>query len=159
VKSLTSREIQIVERSLESGALLEDHEFPIALKVLRAFCRGRAVGENDRLILNGLPRHIGQARTMEDVVRVQAVVSLEAAPDVVRERILLDRGGDRMERPDDELRSIRQKLVIFKMRTLPLIEYYENREVPVIRLTVSARMTAEDMYGSILDPVHSGEVG
>jgi adenylate kinase len=158
VKSLTSPEIQIIERSLETGFLLEDHEFPIALKVLRSFCRRSGVGENYRLILNGLPRHIGQARMMEDAVRVQVVVDREAAPAVVRERILLDTGGDRVERPDDELRAIRQKLVIFRMRTLPLIEYYENRDVPVIRLSVSVRMTAEDMYGSILNLVKKGEI-
>jgi adenylate kinase family enzyme len=152
---LAAAEIEVVRRSLGTGALLEDHEFAIALKALRAFIRGRGVGENDRLILNGLPRHIGQARMMEDVVRVLAVVSLEATAEVVRERILLDTGGDRVERPDDELRAVRQKLVLFRMRTLPLLEYYENREVPVIRITVGARMTAEDMYGSVLGQAQS----
>lgn len=153
--SLSAAEVEVVRRSLGTGALLEDHEFPIALKILIAFARGRGVGEHDRLILNGLPRHVGQARMMEDVVRVLAAVSLEATPEVVRERILLDTGGDRVERPDDELRAIRQKLVIFRMRTLPLIEYYENREVPVIRITTGARMTAEDMYGLILGPART----
>ena len=152
---LAAAEIEVILRSLGTGALLEDHEFPIALKVLRTFIRSRGLGENDRLILNGLPRHIGQARMMEDFVRVLAVVSLEATPEVVRERILFDTGGDRVERPDDELRAIRQKLVLFRMRTLPLIEYYENREVPVIRITVGARMTAEDMYGSVLGQAQS----
>jgi adenylate kinase len=149
-------EVQVIQRSLSTGALLEDHEFPIALKVLRAFARRAGLGEDDRLILNGMPRHIGQARMMEDAVRVQAVVSLEASPEVIRERILLDAGGDRVGRPDDEVRAIRQKLVIFKMRTLPLIEYYENREIPVIRIAVGARMTAEDMYGTIVGLADKG---
>jgi hypothetical protein len=152
---LAAAEVEVVRRSLGTGALLEDHEFPIALKVLRAFIRGRGVGESDWLILNGLPRHIGQARMMEDVVRVLAVVSLEATPEVVHERILLDTGGDRVERPDDELRAIRQKLVLFRMRTLPLIEYYENREVSVLRITVGIRMTAEDMYGTVFGRARS----
>jgi len=151
VAVLVASEVEVIRRSLRTGVLLEDHEFPIALKVLRAFARKKALREDDRLILNGLPRHIGQARMMEDVVRIQAVISLEATPEVVRERILLDTGGDRVERPDDEFHAIRQKLVIFRMRTLPLVEYYENREVPVARLTVRARTTAEDLYGAVLD--------
>jgi len=151
VLGLVPPEVEVIRRSLQTGALLEDHEFPIAIKVLRAFARAKILGESDRLILNGLPRHIGQARMMEDVVRIQAVISLEATPEVVRERIILDTGGDRVERPDDELHAIRQKLVIFRMRTLPLVEYYENREVPVVRLTVRAATTAEDLYGAVID--------
>ena len=154
--SLSPSELEIIRKSLSTGALLEDKEFPIAVKVLRAFTRQRGVENDDRLVLNGLPRHIGQARMMEDIVRVRAVVSLEATSEVVGERILLDAGGDRIERRDDELRAVRQKLVIFRMRTLPLVEYYENREVPVARLTVSARMTAEDMHGMIIDLVKKG---
>jgi adenylate kinase len=148
--TLAPDEVAVVRRSLATGALLEDHEFPVALKILKAFVRRSGAGENDRLVLNGLPRHVGQARMMEDSVRVEIVVSLEASPETVRERILLDAGGDRIGRADDELRAIRQKLVIFRMRTLPLIEYYENREVPVFRLAVGARMTAEEMYAAIL---------
>jgi adenylate kinase family enzyme len=87
---------------------------------------------------------------MEDAVRVETVISLEASPETIRERILLNTGGDRIGRPDDELKAVRQKLVIFRMRTLPLIEYYENREIPVLRLAVGPRTTAEAMYAAIL---------
>ncbi len=148
---LQGGEVQGVQRSIATGALLEDHEFPIALNVLRAFLRARGVGEHDRLVLNGLPRHIGQARMMEDVLRVETVVSLEATPEAVRERILLNAGGDREGRPDDELRAIKQKLVIFRMRTLPLVEYYENREVPVFKIPVGGRTTAQDMYDAVAE--------
>ena len=86
---------------------------------------------------------------MEDAVRIETVVSLEVSPEVIRERIILDTGGDRIGRADDELKAIRQKLVIFRMRTLPLIEYYENREVAVVRVTVGARTTAEELARAI----------
>ena len=148
---LQGGEVQVIQRSLATGALLEDDEFPIALKVLRAFLRRRGAGEHDRLVLNGLPRHIGQARMMEDVVRVGMVVSLEATAEVVRERIVLNTGGDRGDRPDDELRAIKRKLVIFRMRTLPLLEYYENREVPVFKVPVGGRTTAEEMYAAVAE--------
>jgi adenylate kinase family enzyme len=150
-------DVEVIQRSLATGALLEDHEFPIALKVLRAFARRVGITEEDRLVLNGLPRHIGQARMMEDVVRVETVVSLEASAEVIQERIQFNTGGDRLERPDDELHGIRRRLVIFRMRTLPLVEYYENREVIVLRLTVGARTTAEEMVGTIIGQLKKGE--
>jgi adenylate kinase len=148
---LSASDTKVIRRSLDTGVLLEDHEFPIALNVLRAFVRREGVGGDDLLILNGLPRHVGQARMMEDTVKVLAVVSLEAGPEIVRERIRLNTGGDRVERPDDELQAIRRKLVIFRMRTLPLIEYYENREVPVFRLAVGIRTTAEEMSKPVVE--------
>lgn len=151
VPGLQGREVQVIRRSIATGSLLEDDEFPAALKVLRAFLRARRIGEHDRLVLNGLPRHVGQARMMEDVVRVETVISLEAAAETVRERILLNAGGDRVGRPDDELRAIKQKLVIFRMRTLPLLEYYENREVPVFKIPVGARTSADDVYGVVAE--------
>jgi len=155
---LAAAERQVVLRSLATGALLEDHEFPIALRILRAFVRRSGLAEDDRLVLNGLPRHIGQARMMEDVARVVAVISLEAGPEVIRERIELNTGGDRVDRGDDELPAVRQKLVLFRMRTLPLIEYYENREVPVVRVPVGARTGAEDAYAAVLDLVKKGAI-
>jgi adenylate kinase len=158
VPGLSSQELEVIQRSLATGALLEDHEFPAALKILRAVVRRTGMGEEDRLVLNGLPRHIGQARMMEDVVRVEAVVSLEASPEVVSERIMLDTGGDRADRPDDDLHAIRRKLVIFRMRTLPLLEYYDNREVPVVTVTVGVRMTAEDMYGAVVEFLKKAKV-
>ncbi len=147
---LSADEVEVVRRSLATGALLEDDEFPIALKVLRSFVRRTGLSEGDRLVLNGLPRHVGQARMMEDVVRVETVVCLEATPEVLRDRIALDTGGDRVGRADDELHAIRRKLVIFRMRTLPLVDYYDGREVPVLRLTVGARTTADEMYAAVL---------
>jgi adenylate kinase len=150
-RALSAEDEQIIRRSLETGALLEDDEFPIALHVLGAFVRREGVGGDDLLVLNGLPRHVGQARMMEDMIKVLGVVSLEAGPEVVRERIRLDTGGDRTDRQDDELRAIRRKLVIFRMRTLPLIEYYENREVPVLRLPVGVRTTAGEMAKRVVE--------
>ncbi len=155
---LAAAERQVVLRSLATGALLEDHEFPIALRILRSFVHRSGLAEDDRLVLNGLPRHIGQARMMEDAARVAAVISLEAGPEVIRERIELNTGGDRVDRRDDELPAVRQKLVLFRMRTLPLIEYYENREVPVVRVPVGARTGAEDAYAAVLDLVRKGAI-
>jgi hypothetical protein len=44
------------------------------------------------------------------------------------------------------------------MRTLPLLEYYDNREVPVVTVTVGARMTAEDMYVAVVEFLKKAKV-
>ncbi len=41
VPKLSEADVGVVRGSLATGALLEDHEFPIALRILEAFLRGR----------------------------------------------------------------------------------------------------------------------
>jgi len=91
---LTQAQIAIVVRSLGTGALLDNEHFPIAAGILRSFADQRWIAADDRMVLNGLPRHIGQARDVDHIVAVSAVVSLECSADVVCDRIRLDSGGD-----------------------------------------------------------------
>jgi adenylate kinase family enzyme len=139
-------ELATIRRSLQAGALLEDADFPLALKILRDFCTRRAVGPEDWLVLNGLPRHAGQAAMLETAARVEMVVILEAAAEVVRERIRLDTGGDRAGRSDDDLAAVERKLEIFRARTLPLVSYYGARGAAVMRVPVTPASSAEEMW-------------
>jgi len=135
----------VIRRSLATGALLEDEHFPIAGRIFEGFLRVSCVRPGDLIILNGLPRHAGQAREMDRLVAVVAVVQLVAAPAVVRERIRRDAGGDRKGRRDDSLTEIRQKLDIYQARTRPLVEHYRNNGAAVITLGVGACTTADMM--------------
>ena len=58
---LTPDELVLIRQLLRTGALLEDEQFPIARKILSAFLRERSTCDDDIIILNGLPRHLGQA--------------------------------------------------------------------------------------------------
>lgn len=145
VPGLTADELRTVRLSLKTGALLEDRDFPIALKILEGFEARMSMAGADILVLNGLPRHAGQAEMLEPRVRVRAVAVLRASAETVLERIRLDSGGDRGERADDRLESVRSRLETYRDRTLPLIGFYEARGAVVVRVPVSVRATAEDM--------------
>jgi adenylate kinase len=138
VDGLTDAELLVIRTSLESGALLEDKHFPIAARILRAFAAKQKLGSADLIILNGLPRHEGQAHHMDGVVAMEAVISLQCSARVVHERIHLNSGGDRAGRADDSVEAIARKLDLFGRRTLPLIEFYRRRGVGVYSIIVAA---------------------
>ena len=121
----------------------------IDLKILRAFLTEQNARPDDQVVLNGLPRHAGQARDLERSVEVRAVVCLAGTAVVIKERIRLDTGGDRAGRGDDSLDAVKKKLKIFEERTLPLIDFYAERRVPVLRIPVRVKTTAEDVLADL----------
>jgi adenylate kinase family enzyme len=138
-------DLSIVKKVLTAGVLLEDESFHIAKKILCGFIRDMAAADNDLLILNGLPRHIGQARDTDRLVNMSAILSLECTPDIVRARINHNTGGDRNGRLDDSLTEIRKKLKTFQERTRPLLQYYANKGIPVHHLIVGMETTPDQM--------------
>jgi adenylate kinase family enzyme len=146
---LDAAELKIVKDSLASGALLEDKEFPVALKILGGFLQRHRTAENDVLVLNGLPRHEAQAARMRAFVDIRLLVVLEAAAGSLRRRISRDVGGDRAGRGDDSPSEVRKKLESYERRTRPLVEYYAAQRVPVVRLKVGAADTGDDIYRAL----------
>jgi len=101
------------------------------------------------VVLNGLPRHTGQAKAMDNFVRVQAVLHLDCTSDVIFARIRSNVGGDRAGRLDDDLQAVQHKLELYNQRTLPLVEYYRGKGVVVQRLEVTSTMTPEQMWQTV----------
>ena len=134
---------------LEEGALLEDEHFGIAEKLLGSFVADRAAGPDVLFVLNGLPRHVGQAEDVDRLVNVEAVVELACPPDVVRERIRTNAGGDRTGRIDDDLDAVRCKLAIYSERTAPLIEHYRKLGSQIVSIAIAADTTAEAAWQAL----------
>ena len=145
----TDVEHKFVRDVLEKGLLLEDHHFPLAEKILNLFLGRSGFTPSDLLILNGMPRHAGQAKSIEPHADVSAVVLLECEAEDVYLRIRQDVGGDRAGRTDDAIAMVRKKLEIFRERTLPLLEHYESGKRPVMRIRVAASSTVEDTYDAL----------
>jgi adenylate kinase family enzyme len=145
----TDAELAVVVHSLKTGALLENEQFPIAAKILRGFAIQQKVSDADRIVLNGLPRHVGQACDVDRIVTITDVISLECSAEVVQERISLNAGGDRTGRVDDDLAAVVRKLHIFSERTLPLVEHYRARGVRIHALTVGVRTTPSELCRQI----------
>jgi len=142
---ITTSEIDVIYHSLKTGALLEDQHFPIAAKILRRFNKTESLRTGDFVILNGLPRHTGQARDMDRIVRIKMVIYLDCAATVVMERIRRNTGGDRSGREDDSLPAIENKLRIFHQRILPLLDYYRSQNVRIERMDMGVETTPQDV--------------
>jgi adenylate kinase len=142
---LTAAELGVVEVALQGGTLLEDAHFPIAAKIAAACLRVQGAQPADLVVLNGLPRHVGQADGVAEFFTVRTVVLLDCPADVVVARIAGNTGGDRMGRMDDARDAIHRKLDLFTARTAPLLDYYAEKGVRIRRLSVTVRGTSEEM--------------
>lgn len=134
---------------LHSGALLEDEQFPIARRILQWFMAREGADRDSCLVLNGLPRHVGQARAIDRILNVCLVVFLKCSSQTVLERIRTNAGGDRTSRTDDDLPSVQAKLAIFNERTAPLLEHYRRQGARVEIVEVTPEMTAEQMWETL----------
>lgn len=146
---LTETERELVARMLRTGALLEDEHFLVALKIFHGFLTSHNTDKRTLIIFNGLPRHIGQAEYMKEVVCMLAVISLECTPETVFQRIRTDAGGDRSGRVDDSLGEVKRKLEVFHQRTAHLVEYYKDLHVGIISVEVGPTSTAANMLERI----------
>ena len=143
---VTDSDIAFLRRVLETGALLEDKDFPIAMRILQSFLVRRQVTDTTTVVLNGLPRHIGQASSLASLLDVRRVVLLRCSPEVVQQRIANNAGGDRADRTDDQLAAIQNKLNLYQQRTIPLVEHYRVQGADIVPVEVTATMTAAEMW-------------
>ncbi|MBI5634489.1 MAG: nucleoside monophosphate kinase [Nitrospirae bacterium] len=149
-QGFTEIEQQFLRDMLIKGLLLEDRHFPLAEKIVRDFLAKRIFEGSDMLILNGLPRHTGQARDMAELVNVTCLLVLECTAEDVCERIKANTGGDRTDRIDDADEMIRKKLKTFHNRTTPLIDHYAEQGSTLIKIPVHASATAEAVYSRLV---------
>lgn len=138
-------DLEFLRKVLQSGALLEDKDFPLAARLLRWFLATHGADQRTWVVLNGLPRHVGQARAIESILDVRQVLYLDCPAETVLARIRTDTGGDRRGRVDDDVEAIHDKLRIFHERTAPLLDYYRQQGAVVASLPVTADMTPEAM--------------
>jgi adenylate kinase len=152
-------EIAFIRRVLDEGLLLEDEHFHVAWKILTAFIAGRCRPEDGALaahhspliVLNGLPRHVGQAGDVDCMVDVEAVIHLNCTPEVVLERIRTNAGGDRAHRADDALAAVRKRLADFGERTRPVVDHYAALGANIVEIEITPDTTPGDMMTSMED--------
>lgn len=142
---LADSDVDVVRRALATGALLTDAEFSIAEAVLRDVVEAPGPGAKALVVLNGLPRHVGQARDVEGLLDVGKVIHLRTTVRAVLERILTDVGGDRSGRLDDGPDAVAARLSRFETRTLPLIDHYAGKGARIVTLDVGASTKAADL--------------
>jgi len=142
---LCADDLAVIEAALRTGALLENEQFHIARDLLLSFADQRLVASGDLLVLNGLPRHAGQAGDVDTSVHVERLVVLDCPAEIILQRLERDPGGDRAGRVDDEAELVERKLATFQQKTLPLVRHYAELDIPVQHLQVGAGTVAADL--------------
>jgi adenylate kinase len=121
-------------------------------------------------ILDGFPRTVKQARALEQIVSIDAVVSLSVSLQVIVDRIMnrvvcknceevyslrmMDIskkmfmcekcGGTLIRREDDTLKVIKERLRIYNIQTRPLTKYYETKKMSSVNLGCNSTETTPD---------------
>lgn len=149
VPNLGPAEQAIIRQALDKNQLLENDTFYIAETLLKTFIQAGNPADNPILILNGLPRHAGQAHALSKLIDVRCLIVLQCDAYTVRERIRLNSGGDRTSRTDDSESEINTKLLTFATRTAPLIQHYRDTHTPIIPITVHTLTQPADVASVI----------
>jgi adenylate kinase family enzyme len=146
----SATELDFIHSVLERGLLLENDHFPLAEKIISLFLDRVDFSQCNVLVLNGIPRHVGQAKDITSIANIHALIVLDCSTETVFCRIRDNVGGDRIVRVDDNKELIEKKLLIFRERTAPLIEHYERTGSFVYRLGISGITTTDQAYLQLL---------
>ncbi len=103
-------ELAFIHGVLERGLLLENEHFALAKKIISLFLKRTSFSQHDLLVLNGIPRHTGQAQDMAGLATIHALIVLDSSADDVFFRIRENVGRDRTERIDDDRELVEKKL-------------------------------------------------
>lgn len=136
----------------------------------------------DGYILDGFPRTLAQGRSLEDITKdapLHAALNLDVPEDLVIDRITgrrvcstcgaiysvdsppkqnwtCDRdGGEVVQRADDTEEAVRKRLELYAAETLPLLPFYEERDLLV---TVDGVGTTDEVHERMLAAIE-GVVG
>ena len=129
---------------LESGALVDD-------ATMADVVADRLHHEDARrgFLLDGYPRTLGQAETLEGILARQgdsldAAILLEVPEDVLVRRMMA------RQRADDREGVVRERLHVYRDKTAPLVGHYDrlgllrrvdgNREVPAVAESILAAL-------------------
>jgi adenylate kinase len=155
-----------VKAILDSGDLVPDE---VTVEMVR-----RRLQEKDAqngFILDGFPRTIGQAESLEDFARIDAVINLIVEKDLLITRLSgrriakqsgrvyhihynppkvqgkCDETGEKLiQRPDDKPEAIENRLEVYRTQTEPLIAFYREKN---ILHDVDASPSPEAVYDSL----------
>jgi len=161
-----------VKSYVEQGALVPD---AVVVEVLKDRLSKIPAGKG--FLLDGFPRTIEQAKTLEGIANIDVILQLDVPDEIIIERLSSRRickncsavynirflkpkvegicdkcGGELYQRNDDNIEVIKNRLNIYKTQTAPLIVYYREKNVPfVVSVTKSLDSPPEPMVAKMLD--------
>jgi len=134
-----------VSKTLDSGILQ-----PLFLSaVLWGDAMREKLDAESHLLIDGFPRTVPEAVVLESALKFYrrdkiTIVNLETSEEVVKCR-MVDRA-----RPDDTEESIEERLRWYREETLPVVEYYRERENATV-VDVDGTLTIPEVQQQIID--------
>lgn len=141
-----------VKGFVEKGQLVPDD---VVIQVLKE--RLAKTSSKEGFILDGFPRTIEQAKTLEKIVKIDGVIQLTVPDWIIIERLSSRRicgkcgevynvrylkpkvegvcdkcGGQLYQRADDTAEVIRDRIGVYERQTEPILEYYKGKNVPFV---------------------------
>lgn len=143
---------QKVKGYVEKGSLVPDDVVVEVLKEhLAKTCNKKG------FILDGYPRTIDQAKTLEKITKIDAIIQLIVPEWIIIERLSTRRickncgevyninylkpkvenvcdkcGGPLYQRSDDTPKVIKERIQVYERQTQPLVEWYKEKHVPFV---------------------------
>ena len=147
-----------VQSYVEKGALVPDE---IVVEVLKQHLV--KVPHGTGVILDGFPRTLEQAKTLETILQLDVILLLDVPDWIIIERLSSRRickncsavynirflkpktenicdkcNGELYQRPDDNPDVIKNRLKIHQDQTSPLLIYYKEKNIPIITSKTTA---------------------
>jgi adenylate kinase len=155
-----------VKSYVEKGALVPDS---VVVEVLQD--RLAKVPKGKGFLLDGFPRTIAQAETLEKIAKIDVILMLDVPDQIIVERLTSRRlckncgavynirflkpkvegkcdkcGGELYLRADDNETVIRNRLQVYKTQTEPVVAYYKKKGMPfIVNVTKSIDQPPEPM--------------
>lgn len=142
-----------VKGFVEKGQLVPDN---VVIEVLER--RLSEVSSKKGFILDGFPRTIDQAKALDSLVKIDAVIQLIVPDWIIVERLSSRRlcrncgevynvrflkprsegvcdkcGGQLFQRSDDTPQVIRDRIAVYERQTEPILRYYGEKKMPIVQ--------------------------
>ncbi|MEM1539904.1 MAG: nucleoside monophosphate kinase [Candidatus Bathyarchaeia archaeon] len=143
-----------VKAYVEKGLLVpDDITFEVLKENLAKIPKGKG------LILDGYPRTTEQAKALDEIAKIDAIIHLIVPDWIIIERLSSRRickncgaiynllflkpkndmvcdhcGGPLYQRSDDKPEVIKQRIEVYEKQTQPLLEYYREKKVPFVEV-------------------------
>jgi len=146
---------------VESGRLVPD-------ELVVELIKEKVGGAGDGVLLDGFPRNLEQARMLEEIVKIDAVINIDIEEGELVRRLTQRRtcksckavynldsnppvmngkcdrcGGDLIQRSDDTEQVVKERLKVYRESTLPLTEHYQRKK---ILIDIDGKGTIEEVY-------------
>jgi len=147
-----------VKSYVEEGLLVPDE---IVVEVLKQ--RLSKIPKGKGFILDGYPRTLEQAKTLEVITKIDAILLLDVPDWIIIERLSSRRicrncgtvynvrflkpkvegvcdkcSGPLYQRSDDTPEVIKNRLQVYQKQTKPLLEYFKQKKVPFVTVSTTS---------------------